>query len=115
MEAAHSHARAERLALVLLCLAGAFQVFFFCATFPFFSVVDEQVHFDLAVRYSQCDIPRSLTPPCDEALPFIAIYGTPEYLWPPATQPGSKIPPPPWKQPIATVRNQLLAKEAGYR
>lgn len=100
---------------MLLCLLGAVHVFFFSASLPFFSTPDEQVHFDLAVRYSQGDIPRTLTPPSDEALRFIAIYGTPEYLWPPATQPGGKIPPPPWKQPVAAAQKELLAKEADYK
>jgi hypothetical protein len=115
VEAANATTRAERLAVILLCLLGAIHVFFFSAAFPFFSVNDEQTHFDLVVRYSQGDIPRSFTPVSDEALPFIAIYGTPEYLWPPATQTGGRIAPPPWKQPVAEARDQLMQKEAGYR
>jgi len=115
MEAAHATGKGERLAVLILCLLGAAHVFIFSAAFPFFSVVDEQVHFDLVVRYAHGEIPRALTPPSAEALPFIAIYGTPEYLWSPASQPGGRIAPPPWKQPLETVREQLLAKEAGYR
>ena len=57
----------ERRVILLLCLLAAVHVFIFSATFPFFNVVDEQVHLDLAVRYSQGNLPRSLTPPCDEA------------------------------------------------
>jgi len=105
----------ERKIILFLCLVAAAHVFIFSAAFPFFNVVDEQVHLDLVVRYSQADIPRALTPPAAEALPFIAIYGTPEYLWTPASQPGGKIPPPPWQQPFDTVREKLLAKEAGYQ
>jgi len=115
MEAPRANGQGESAAVLLLCLLGAVHVFIFAAAFPFFGVVDEQVHFDLAVRYSHGAIPRSLTPPSEEALPFIAIYGTPEYLWPPATQPGGLIPPPPWKQPLASVQGSLLAKEAAYR
>ena len=66
-------------------------------------------HFDLVVRYSQGDIPRALAPPCAEALPYIAIFGTPEYLWPPESQPGGHFAPPPWKLPMADVRAKLLA------
>ncbi len=83
---------------------------FFPPRFPFFNVVDEQVHLDLVVRYSQADIPRTLTPPAPESLPYIALFGTPEYLWPPKTFPGGVIPPPPWTQPMAAVRDTLLAK-----
>ena len=43
-------------------------------------------------------------------LPYIVIYGTPEFLWPPTSQPGGVIPPPPWTQPVETVRETLLAK-----
>jgi len=105
----------NRALLLLLCGVAAVHVFVFSAAFPFFSVVDEQVHLDLVVRYSQADLPRSLAPPAAEALPFLAIYGTPEYLWTPASQPGGIIPPPPWKQPVETVREKLLAKEAAYQ
>ena len=102
---------AERKIILLLCLLAAAHVFVFSAAFPFFNVVDEQVHFDLAVRYSQGDLPRSLTPPCAEALPFIAIYGTPEYLWTPESQPGKIIAPPPWTLPINVIAENLRAKE----
>lgn len=111
MEAGRTTGKGERTTVLLLCLLAAVHVFVFTAAFPFFSVVDEQVHFDLVVRYSQGDLPRSLTPPCAEALPFIAIYGTPEYLWPPASQPGGKIAPPPWKLPIGVIAQNLRSKE----
>ena len=111
----HSPGAGERIAVLVLCLLGAVHVFVFAAAFPFFSVVDEQAHFDLAVRYSQGEIPRSLTPPSEEALLFIVFYGTPEYLWPPSSQPGGVIPPPPWRQSMEQVRPLLLAKEAAYR
>jgi hypothetical protein len=107
-------ARERKIIFVLGILAAA-HVFIFSAAFPFFNVVDEQVHLDLVVRYSQADVPRTLTPPAAEALPFIAIYGTPEYLWTPASQPGGRIAPPPWQQPPAAVRESLRAKEAGYQ
>jgi len=107
----NSAAARERKIILLLCLLAAVHVFIFSAAFPFFNVVDEQVHFDLAVRYSQGDLPRSLTPPGAEALPFIAIYGTPEYLWPPSTQPGGRIAPPPWTLPMDVIAQNLVAKE----
>jgi hypothetical protein len=94
-------------------LLAAVHVFIFSATFPFFNVVDEQDHLDLVVRYSEGDIPRTLTPPAAGALPFIAIYGTPEYIHAPAAL-GGTIPPPPWKEPIDEVRAKLLAKEGAY-
>ena len=101
----------ERKIILLLCLFAAAHVFVFSATFPFFNVVDEQVHFDLAVRYSQGDLPHALTTPCAEALPFIAIFGTVEYIWPPESQPGGRIGTPIWKLPFNLVADTIRAKE----
>ena len=102
----------ERKIILLLCLLAAAHVFIFSAALPFFSNVDEQMHFDLVVNYSQGKIPRALTPPNAEALPFMVIYGSPEFLWTPASL---VIPPPPWKLPLADVREQLVAKSDAYQ
>jgi hypothetical protein len=102
----------ERKIILFLCLIAAARVFIFSAAFPFFNIVDEQVQFDLVVRYSQADLPRSLVPPCAEALPYIAVYGTTEYFWPPATQPGGRTAPPPWTLPMNVIAENLRAKEA---
>ena len=100
----------ERKIILLLCLLAAAHVFIFSAALPFFSNVDEQMHFDLVVNYSQAKIPRSLTPPNAEALPFIVIYGSPEFL-----QASGGIASPPWKLPIADVREQLIGKSTAYQ
>lgn len=100
----------ERKIILLLGLLAAAHVFIFSAALPFYSNVDEQMHFDLAVNYSQGKIPRALTPPNAEALPFMVIYGSPEFL-----QTSGQIIPPPWKLPIAEVREQLIAKSAAYK
>ena len=105
----------ERKIIFLLCLLAAVRVFIFSATFPFFSNVDEQVHLDLAVRYSHLDIPRAIDTPCPEVLPFISVYGTIEYLWSPESQPGGRIAPPPWTLPIDMIAGNLLAKEAIWK
>ena len=102
----------ERKIILLLCLLAAAHVFIFSAALPFFSNVDEQMHLDLVVNYSQAKIPRTLTPPNAEALPFIVIYGSPEILW---TSASPSIPTPPWKLPLAHVREQLLAKSDAYQ
>lgn len=105
----------ERKWIWLLCLLAAVHVFIFSAAFPFFNVMDEQTHFDLAVRYSRGDIPRAMSAPCDEALPYIAIYGTPEYLWTPESQPDGKFAPPPWTLPMNEVAPKLLATENNWK
>jgi hypothetical protein len=111
-ETVESSPNHEQKIVLLFCLLAALHVFIFSAAFPFFNSVDEQVHFDLAVRYSHGDIPRSLAPPCTEALQFISVYGTIEYLWPPESQPGRRIAQPPWTLPIGVVAGNLRAKEA---
>jgi hypothetical protein len=105
-----SDAREARIAR-LLCLLAAVHVFIFSAALPFFSVVDEQAHFDLVVRYSHGDIPRSIGPTCDEAIPYIAIYGTPEILWQLSDFPNGLVQPP-WDQPKEQAKTNLLASES---
>jgi len=100
--------------VLLLCLLGAIHVYIFTAAFPFFSAVDEQVHIDLVVRYSHGEIPRSLMPASAEVLPFLATFGSPQYLTPASALTNGQVAPPPWKQPMATVRDQLAAKEVRY-
>jgi hypothetical protein len=112
--AASAEAR-ERKIIFLLGLLAAVHVFVFSAVFPFFNNVDEQVHLDLAVRYSHLEIPRAIDTPCAEVLPFISVYGTIEYLWPPESQPGGRIPPPPWTLPINVISQNLLDKEAIWK
>ena len=82
----------ERSIVWLLCLLAAVHVFVFSAAFPFFNNVDEQIHFDLVVRYSQGHVPRALEAVSAEAMPYVVIYGTPEYLWAPDNFPDRTIP-----------------------
>src|ERR1035441_2973422 len=67
----------ERSIVWLLCLLAAIHVFVFSAAAPFFNNVDEQIHFDLAVKYSQGHIPRSLEPVSTEVVPYASFYGSP--------------------------------------
>ncbi len=107
--------RRERIIIFSLCLLAAVHVFVFSAAFPFFSVVDEQFHLDLVVRYSHGDIPRSLGPPCESALPYIVLFGTTEYLWTPESQPGGHFATPPWKLPLSEVQPKLNGRLAIWR
>ncbi len=115
MEPGHHPGTGERLAVLLLCLLGAVHVFIYSAAFPFFSVVDEQVHLDLVVRYAHGEIPRTLTPPSAEALPFMVFCGTTEFLGPPVRETDGSIAPPPWKRPIASIRDGVLSEETAYK
>lgn len=105
----------ERNVILLLCLLAAVHVLVFSAALPFFGVVDEQMHFDLVVNYSQGHLPRTLGPPNPEALPFLTIYGTPEYLRTSAELFTNPVPPPPWQRPLAEVREKLTTKSVTYK
>jgi hypothetical protein len=102
----------ERKWILLLCLLAAIHTFIFCAAFPFFNNVDEKLHFDLAVKYSHGEIPRSFATPCREAVQFISVYGTSEYAWSLEMLADKKIPPPPWTLPMDQTAQNLLAYEA---
>ena len=96
----------NRVVIFCLCAVAAAHVLIFSAAFPFYSVVDEQMHVDLVVKYSQGKIPRSFAPADAEASLYLAIFGSPEYL-----QTAGAVPPPAWKQPSDSVRDQLAAKQ----
>jgi hypothetical protein len=104
----------ERKWILLLCLLAAIHVFVFSAAFPFFNNVDEQIHLDLALKYSQGHVPRALETVSAETVPYAAIYGTHEYLWPSNYFPTGQFPPI-WIQPIENTAPELLAREATWK
>ena len=65
----------ERVLILLLCVAAALRVFIFSAAFPFFSNIDEDLHFDLITQYSHAQIPRSFDRPKEETLNWIVPVG----------------------------------------
>jgi hypothetical protein len=103
----------ERSIVWLLCLLAAVHVFVFSAAFPFFNNVDEQIHFDLAVKYSQGHIPRALERVSAEATPYVVIYGTHEFLWASNNFPIEQFPPP-WTQPMEKIAPKLLSWQASW-
>lgn len=103
----------ERRIVWLLCLLAAVRVFVFCAAFPFFNNVDEQLHFDLAVKYAAGHLPRSLELVSTNATPYVVIYGTHEYLWASNDFPAARFPPP-WTRPMEEIGPRLVAWEASW-
>lgn len=99
---------------LLLCVAAAVRVFIYSAGFPMFSNIDEPRHFDLVVKYSHGEVPRSLNDVCPEAARDIAIFGSPEYLKSPKDFPDGKIPPPRWSQSSAEVQRNLKERFIGW-
>jgi len=105
----------RELALILfLCLAAALRVFIFSAGFPFFSNIDEDLHFDLIMQYSHARLPRSFDLLKEETLEWIVPYASPEFLATPDQFPGAKFPPPLWKQSPAEAAPELAATKAAW-
>jgi hypothetical protein len=110
----NSEAR-ERKILLVLCLLASAHVFIFSAAFPFFNNVDEQIHFDLAVKYSQGRLPRALESVSDETINYLVLCSSSAYVGLATNYPGGQFPPPPWTQPMEKIRPVLLEKMAAWR
>lgn len=105
----------ERKWVWVLCLLAAVHVFIYAAAFPFFDNVDEQAHFDLAVKYSHGEFPRRLDFLSRESLQYIAIYSSQEFLASEKEFPGLNMPPPIWLLPPDKVAAVLQYREAGWQ
>lgn len=90
--------RKERTLILLLCLAAALRIFIFSAAFPFFTEVDEDLHFDLVMRYSLGRVPHTFGLLSKESLDWIVLYASPEFIQTPDQFPEGKFPPPLWRQ-----------------
>src|SRR5437667_8978670 len=96
----------KEYALVLFfCFAAALRVFIFSAGFPFFSNIDEDLHFDLITQYSHARLPRTFDLLKEETLTWIVPYASPEFLQTPDQFPGAKFP-----QPFETIRSRSRAR-----
>jgi hypothetical protein len=105
----------ERKIIFLLCLLAAVHVFIFAAAFPFFNNVDEQIHFDLAVKYSQGRLPRALEAMSGETVNYIVLCSSSAYAGMATNFPDGQFPPPPWTQPMEKIRPVLVEKMAAWR
>lgn len=113
---AKTNARPNEVQVVfLISLLAAIHVFVFAAAFPFFNPVDEQLHFDLAVRYSQGQVPRGLEPLSAESVRYIVLFSSRAYLTDPASLPDGKLPPPLWRQPLEQVMPELSERAAAWK
>jgi Predicted membrane protein (DUF2142) len=106
--------RKEHLLILLLCFVAAVRVFIFSAGFPFFSNIDEDLHFDLITQYSYAELPRSFDRLKEQSLNWIVPYASPEFLFAPEQFPGGKFPPPLWKQPWPDVEPEIAATRAAW-
>jgi len=106
--------RNERFLILLLCIVAALRVFIFSAAFPFFSNIDEDLHFDLITQYSHAQVPHSFDRLKEETLNWIVPYASPEFLFPPEHFPDGKFPEPLWKQPWSKVEPAIAATREAW-
>jgi Predicted membrane protein (DUF2142) len=106
--------RPERILILLLCFIAAIRVSVFSAAFPFFSNVDEDLHFDLITQYSNARLPHNFDRLKDETLNWIVPYASPEFLFSPDQFPAGKFPPPLWKQSWPGVEPEIVATRAAW-
>jgi hypothetical protein len=94
----------EKVIIGLCCLIAAVRIFVFSATFPFFSNVDEEFHFDTVFKYSRGYLPHTGGSRLDkEAAEMIAAYRTPHFLAKPDAIASRQLPPPLYVFPRETV------------
>ena len=84
--------RARKI-IFLLCLLAAVHVFIFSAAFPFFNNVDEQIHFDLTVKYAQGRLPLALESVSNTAVNYIVLYSSSAYVGSPTNYPDGQFSP----------------------
>jgi hypothetical protein len=104
----------ERLLILLLCLAAALRVFIYSAGFPFFSNIDEDLHFDLITQYSHAQVPRNFDRLKEETLNWIVPYASPEFLSSPEQFPGATFPAPLWKRPWSEVEPEIATTRKAW-
>jgi Predicted membrane protein (DUF2142) len=106
--------RNEHFLILLLCVIAGFRVFLFSAAFPFFSNIDEDLHFDLITQYSHAHVPRSFDRLQEETLNWVVPYASPEFLFPAEHFPDGKFPAPLWKEPWSKVEPEIAATRAEW-
>jgi hypothetical protein len=106
--------KGESFLIFFFCVTAAIRVFVFSAAFPFFSNVDEDLHFDLITQYSHGHLPRGFNPLKEETLDWIVPFASPEFLFTPGQFPGAKFPPPLWKQSSPGVEPEIAATRAAW-
>jgi Predicted membrane protein (DUF2142) len=104
----------ERVLILLLCVAAAIRVLIFSAAFPFFSNIDEDLHFDLVTQYSHARLPQSFDRLQEETLNWIVPYASPEFLFTADRFPEGKFPSPMWKQSWSQIEPEIAVTRAAW-
>src|SRR5438046_10006075 len=99
--------RNESVLILLLCVAAAIRVLIFSAAFPFFSNIDEDLHFDLVTQYSHARLPQSFARLQEETLNWIVPYASPEFLLTADPFPVGKFPSLCWTQSWSKFESEI--------
>jgi Predicted membrane protein (DUF2142) len=105
----------ERNFILLLSLFAGIRVFIFSAAFPFFNNVDELMHFDLIMKYSDGHVPRQVEPVSADSAGYISLFYSSAYIRSPADFPDGKFPPPLWTMPKEKAGQILAANVAAWQ
>jgi hypothetical protein len=104
----------ERFLILLLSLAAALRVFIYSSAFPFFSNIDEDLHFDVITQYSHAEVPQRFDRLKDDTLNWIIPYASPEFLSSPEQFPGATFPAPLWKRSWSEIGPEIAATRAAW-
>src|ERR1043166_5114529 len=106
--------RTESVLIAFLCVIAAVRVLVFSAAFPFFSNIDEDLHFDLVTQYSHAQLPHSFDRLQEETLNWIVPYASPEFLFTADRFPEGKFPSPIWKQSWSQIEREIVVTRAAW-
>src|SRR5215467_13489416 len=106
--------KSENLLILFICIAAAIRVLIFSAAFPFFSNIDEDLHFDLVTQYSHARFPQSFDRLQEETLNWIVPYASPEFLFTADRFPEGKFPSPIWKQSWSRIEAEIAVTRAAW-
>jgi hypothetical protein len=107
--------RSEPKIIWLFSFLAAIHVLFFSAAFPFFNNVDEPIHFDLVLRYSQGRLPHQVEPILPDSVTYVAYYNSSAYYATPDEFPGGQYPLPPWTESPEKKRQDFEANCARWQ
>ncbi len=97
------------------CVLAAFHVLMFSAAFPFFNNVDEGIHFDLVLKYSEGRVPQGKETISPGSALLLAQMNSHAYLGTPDQFPGGHLPPAPWTMSAGEQRRVMAARQANWQ
>jgi hypothetical protein len=107
--------RSQAFWMFALCGIAALRIALYCSAFPFFTNVDEPLHFDLIWKYSRGEWPSKGSGRMNaEADRHITYFASPEYLYKSSDFRGGRFPEPVWNLPEIR-REQVVAARAARR